>query len=271
MGTSLSNKKEGPSLTFQGKSNRTEKVISRNRRVLFGFLIVVGVAIVGCLASLSFSLRIIPLPDDAFVVSSHLNPSVFEALAGEDLPATEAKPEESDLLAPYLPLKVFHQYKKWHSSESLEKFPHNRTFAVGYYSCPLEAGNRLHYFFNGLLWAVVTNRTYLWKYFDRETCLASPKRPDGSHLFNCNATNRVEDCDTILERAAWLPSYDEWAPKLSLGKPQRLHYWSTRPKSLPVCCIVLHCVVLMSLLLFLTPDISIFLSVVCDAGLSLEA
>jgi hypothetical protein len=264
MGTSLSNKKEGPSLTIQGKSSRTEKVIFRNRRLLFGFLILVGVAIVGCL--FSFSIRIIPQSDDAFVVSSHLNPRVFEISASEDLPptevkleqsdlpapylplkvsasddlpATETKLEESDLLAPYLPLKVIQQYQKWHSAESLEKSPHNRTFAVGYYSCPLEAGNRLHHFFNGLLWAVVTNRTYLWKYFDRETCLASPKRPDGSHLFNCNATNRVEDCDTILERAAWLPSYDEWAPKLSLDEPQRLHYWSTRPKRLPVCYILL--------------------------------
>jgi hypothetical protein len=232
MRTTRLNEKEGPSLTIQGNNNRTEKPIIRNRGVLF-FLILVGVAIVGCLASLSFSLRIIPLPDDAFVVSSHLNPSVFEALAGEDSPATESKLEESDLLAPYLPLKVFHQYKKWHSSESLEKFPHNRTFAVGYYSCPLQAGNRLHHFFNGLLWAVVTNRTYLWKYFDHEACLASPKGPDGKEFFNCSTTNRVEDCDTILERAAWLPSYDEWAPKLSLGEPRRLHYWSTRPKAIP--------------------------------------
>jgi hypothetical protein len=262
MKTSLSNKIEGPSLTFSGNNSRTEKVIFRNRRVLFGFLILVGLVIVGCL--FSFSISIIPQPDDAFDVSSYLNPRVFEVSASEnspttevkleesDLPAshlplkvsasdgsiaTEAKLEDSDLPVPHLPLKVFQQYQKWHSAESLEKSPHNRTFAVGYYSCPLEAGNRLHYFFNGLLWAVVTNRTYLWKYFDRETCLASPKRPGGSHLFNCNATNRVEDCDTILERAAWLPSYDEWAPKLSLSEPQRLHYWSTRPKSLPVCCI----------------------------------
>jgi hypothetical protein len=260
-----------PSFKIQGNSHRTEKPVIRNRRVLFGLLALVGVAIVGCLSSLSFSIRITPLPYDAFTVSSYLNPRVFEVSAGEasnatevkleesDLPApylplkvsagedspdTEAKPKESDLLAPYPPLKVFQQYQKWHSAESLEKSPHNRTFAVGYYSCPLQAGNRLHHFFNGLLWAVVTNRTYLWKYFDPETCLASPKRSDGRHLFSCNATNRVEDCDTILERSAWLPSYDEWAPKLSLGKPQRLHYWSTRPKSLPVCCIALRCVVL---------------------------
>jgi hypothetical protein len=232
MGTSHSNKKDGPSLTIRGSSNRTDKVILRNRKVLFCFLTLVGVVMVcmGCLL-FSWSIRIIPNPDDAFDASSYLNPRVFEVSAGQDSPATEVKLEESDLLAPYIPLKVFQQYQKWHSAESLENFPHNRTFAVGYYSCPLEAGNRLHHFFNGLLWAVVTNRTYLWKYFDRETCLASGQ--DGNHLFNCNATNRVEDCDTILERAAWLPSYDEWAPKLSLGEPQRLHYWSTRPKRLP--------------------------------------
>jgi hypothetical protein len=195
----------------------------RNRKVLSGFLILVGVAMVRCL----FSFRIVLHPDDAFEVSSHLDPRIFEVSAGQDSPATEVKLEESDLLAPYLPLKVFQQYQKWHSAESLERSPQNRTFAVGYYSCPLEAGNRLHNFYNGLAWAVATNRTYLWKYFDHETCLANPK------IFNCNATNRVEDCDTIMERAAWLPSYDEWAPKLSLDEPQRLHYWSTRPKNLP--------------------------------------
>jgi hypothetical protein len=235
IGTSLSNKKDGPLLAIQGKSERTEKPIVRNRGVLFGFLILVGVTIVGCLFLLSFSLNIIPLPDDAFVVSSYLNSRVFEASARDVLPAptTKVKLEESDLLAPYLPLKVFHQYQKWHSAESLERYPHNRTFAVGYYSCPLQAGNRLHHFFNGLLWAVVTNRTYLWKYFDSEACLASPKGPDGKEFFNCSTTNRVEDCDAILERAAWLPSYDEWAPKLSLDEPRGLHYWSTRPQTLP--------------------------------------
>jgi hypothetical protein len=163
-------------------------------------------------------------------LSSPNEPNRYETKRNEKK-RNETKRNESDLLAPYLPLKVFQQYQKWHSAESLEKYPHNRTFAVGYYSCPLESGNRLHHFFNGLLWAVVTNRTYLWKYLDRETCLASPK--DGRHLFNCNATNHVEDCDAVLERAAWLPSYDEWAPKLSLDEPHSLHYWSTRPKTLP--------------------------------------
>jgi hypothetical protein len=297
MGTSLSNKKKGVSPAFPGKSRRmTEKVTFRNQRLLFGCFILVGVGMVGCL--FSFSIRIIPHPDDAFVVSSYLNSQAFAGSAKDgfpttievklkesdppapslpsktparsDLPAngTETKLEESDLLAPYLPLKVFQQYQKWHSAESLEKSPHNRTFAVGYYSCPLESGNRLHHFFNGLLWAVVTNRTYLWKYFDREACLASPKGPDGSHLFNCNATNRVEDCDAILERAAWIPSYDEWASKLSLNEPHSLHYWSTRPKRLPVCYMMLCW---LSLSLFLTPDISLFLSVVCYAGSFLEA
>jgi hypothetical protein len=40
----------------------------------------------------------------------------------------------------------------------------------------------------------------------------------------------VEDCDQVLRRGHWLPSYDEWAPKLALSEPERLHFWSTRPQ-----------------------------------------
>jgi hypothetical protein len=141
----------------------------------------------------------------------------------------EIKLRESELHAPYLPLEVLKQYQKWHSTESLEKFPHNRTFTVGVYSCPLEAGNRLHHFFNGFLWAVVTNRTFLWKYFDKEECKNKNRIFHSATKTRCKAINRVEDCDQVLRRAHWLPSYDEWAPKLSLGEPERLHYWSTRP------------------------------------------
>jgi hypothetical protein len=85
-----------------------------------------------------------------------------------------------------------------------------------------QAGNRLHYFFNGYCGAVVTNRTYLWKYFDRETCLALRNVQAEAISSTANATNRVEDCDAILERAAWLPSYDEW-PEIVTGA-QRLHH-----------------------------------------------
>ena len=47
------------------------------------------------------------------------------------------------------PLQVLEQYQAWHSVESLELQPTGRSFAVAYYSCPLQAGNRLHHFFNG--------------------------------------------------------------------------------------------------------------------------
>jgi hypothetical protein len=48
------------------------------------------------------------------------------------------------------PLQVLQQYKDWHSVQSLQENPHNRSFAIGFYSCPLQAGNRLHHFFNSV-------------------------------------------------------------------------------------------------------------------------
>ena len=47
-----------------------------------------------------------------------------------------------------LPLQVLERYQQWHSQEALERQMENRRFAVAYYSCPLQAGNRLHHFYN---------------------------------------------------------------------------------------------------------------------------
>jgi hypothetical protein len=146
------------------------------------------------------------------------------------------------------PLQVFRQYQQWHSVESVRQQPHNRTFAIAYYSCPLQAGNRLHHYFNNLLWAIVTNRTVLWKYYDRETCLASQSMYAGGGGHGgtakasiamkdldliCKAANTVHECDEVLLRATWIPSYDEWANRLELSDPLTLNFWTTRPPPSP--------------------------------------
>jgi hypothetical protein len=111
-------------------------------------------------------------------------------------------------------LRVWDNYKRWHSHQSLIQQPENRQFVIGYYSCPLQAGNRLHDFWNSMIVAIVTNRTLLWKYSDEETCLIANKGYDPKV---CEHGYSEKDCDKTLERASWIPSFDEWAPKLGLN------------------------------------------------------
>jgi hypothetical protein len=111
----------------------------------------------------------------------------------------------------FLPVKSLHQYISRHGVEALRRYPHDRQFAVVYYNCPHRAGNALHSFFNMMIWAIANNRTMLWRYDDRA------------------ARNTAEYCDQFLERAAWIPSYDEWSNKLSLPTPVPIKintYWN---------------------------------------------
>lgn len=50
-----------------------------------------------------------------------------------------------------LPIQVMENYKKLHSVRALKRNPdlEHRKFAIGFYSCPLQAGNRLHHYLNG--------------------------------------------------------------------------------------------------------------------------
>ena len=122
-------------------------------------------------------------------------------------PPSPPKPRPRNALHSLLPpVQVVKQYQQWHSQGSLERAPDNRRFAIGYYSCPREAGNRLHRFFNDLIFAMATNRTLLWKYQDDKF-----------------VENTPEDCEQVLGRGAWLPSYAVWAPRLSLGPAVHLH------------------------------------------------
>jgi hypothetical protein len=84
---------------------------------------------------------------------------------------------------------------------------HQRRYALALYSCPFQAGNRLHHFFNSVIWAVITNRTVLWKYYDKRAC----RRLGSKHSRRiCEAANTEADCAKVLDRAAWIPSYDQW-------------------------------------------------------------
>jgi hypothetical protein len=52
------------------------------------------------------------------------------------------------------PMVVLEQYKTWHSHEALLRDPHNRTFIIAHYQCPISSGNWLHYFTSAFLWGV---------------------------------------------------------------------------------------------------------------------
>ena len=116
-------------------------------------------------------------------------------------PNATAKQEE---IPPFLPIQTMHQYKQWHSVHALETDPDNdsRQFAIVYYYCPNRAGNILHNMFISVTWAIITNRTILWKY-----------DTDFGHR------NTVEDCQAVLKRADWIPSWDEWSVRLQLDDP----------------------------------------------------
>lgn len=97
-----------------------------------------------------------------------------------------------------------------------------RKFAVGFFSCPLQAGNRLHHFLSAIAWAITTNRTLLWKYYDHDTC-----RQVGNDYDRriCSNTGTRKKCETLLQLASWIPSYDEWS--FASGKWTEVSYWST--------------------------------------------
>ena len=101
------------------------------------------------------------------------------------------------------PVRVFREWQSYHSLEAIQRNPHNRTFIVGGYSCPRQAGNILHEFLSVLQQAVATNRTFLWKHHR-------------SAYWEKMGENTEEACDRILQRASWIPSYNEWKHTLKL-------------------------------------------------------
>ena len=115
------------------------------------------------------------------------------------------------------PELVFEEYRRHHSIQALERnnsTSTNRKYAIGLYSCPYQAGNRIFHFLNHLIWAIATNRTLLWKYYDIKTCRAL----DQSSCYIADL-NSESDCDKVLHRASWIPSYDEYSAILNLSQP----------------------------------------------------
>ncbi|GKY98016.1 hypothetical protein MPSEU_000759700 [Mayamaea pseudoterrestris] len=157
--------------------------------------------------------------DNASTYSLH-NPNrqdSFKSLSAYTSPLDEF-PNYLNLPLPP-PLQVLDQYVTWHSQQALERDAnvHHRTFMIAQYQCPVSAGNWMHYFTSAFLWGILTNRTILWKYVTNDACRDIRRRwlyP--FHPQRCNVSNSMQECHEILERAPWIPSYDEWSEKLNL-------------------------------------------------------
>ncbi|CAB9500983.1 expressed unknown protein [Seminavis robusta] len=135
------------------------------------------------------------------------------------------------------PWDIVDQYIEWHSQEAVRQDPFNRSYALAFYSCPLQVGNRWHHFMNSFLWSILTNRTILWQYWDKDTCKKYGKHYD-SRI--CTFANKITDCDTFLDREPWMTSYQQWKqehPSLAdtlLVRIKKLSYWTTHsPYSKP--------------------------------------
>lgn len=96
-----------------------------------------------------------------------------------------------------------------------------RKFVVGRYACPLEAGNRLHSYMNHLLWAIVTNRTFLSRYWDFDYCMTEYRELELPPDYCGRATNKQSDCDPILQVKDWVPDFHHWQEVFDFPSPIR--------------------------------------------------
>ena len=104
------------------------------------------------------------------------------------------------------PDRAVEQYIAWHSADVLRHELQSQTpqqlssrkYAVAYYYCPERAGNLLHSLFISVTWAMITNRTLLLAY-------------DTDHnIDKDHSKNTVKDCQAVLQRASWIPWYDDF-------------------------------------------------------------
>ena len=145
------------------------------------------------------------------------------------------KNQQHEQLPP--PIEVMIQYIQQHSNQQLEKewndcqqqqrqqqqqrtpscpqLQHDRKYIVATYSCPIESGNRLHRYMNGLLWSVLTNRTFLWRYQSKQVC-QEYEEDDCDSEYNSAIIRGTheQDCYGLLSRNTWIPSYDLWKNRL---------------------------------------------------------
>lgn len=155
------------------------------------------------------------LPSDYLGHDSMENRSAVQQLS-TTANTTEQSIRAANMSAPLLRL---HDYIRQHSDLALRSDPEDalerRRYAVAYYSCPHQAGNRLHHLFNSVLWSIVLNRTVLVHYYTREACEAAGAGYDSGI---CRHANRQRDCDPVLRRHSWVPMYDEWKDRLGLPR-----------------------------------------------------
>jgi len=137
------------------------------------------------------------------------------------------------------PFQVLKTYIRQHSQQQLKHewedcksrnhcdAINSRKFVVGMYSCPVEAGNRMHRFMNGLLWSVLTNRTLLARYGTSETCQEYGER---EHCDEVHEHCKPSHCQEILHLSPWVPSFDEWNDTLVLPPVVRAEIpWKGQP------------------------------------------
>lgn len=125
---------------------------------------------------------------------------------------------------------IFRAYQAAHNADTVFNDPSfcSRRYTMSIYACPQAIGNHMHEFLNGYAFALVTNRTLLWKFCDRKPC----------------RVDFESDCAEVLERFPWIPSYDqftkEWkarncsesAEVLNLINPGERH----RADEIFMCC-----------------------------------
>ena len=114
------------------------------------------------------------------------------------------------------PVAAFQEWKRHHSVQAIQDNPHNRSYIVAGYSCPRQVGVQLNDFLNGLLQAVVTNRTFLYTY----TNFAN---------WWTQGVNTPAICDRILHRGEWMPQYEtirdacQLEPKVAFRNPSNAY------------------------------------------------
>lgn len=72
-------------------------------------------------------------------------PFGFPARASTTAPTNDTKKHKAPR-----PVRVLERFIQQHSVESLRQNPHHRKYSIVFYSCPLQAGNRLHHYMNGM-------------------------------------------------------------------------------------------------------------------------
>lgn len=140
------------------------------------------------------------------------------------------------------PLDMLQTYISQHSERSLRgDFQKNNTdyrrFAIVHYSCPQQFGNRMHHFYNDFLLAFLTNRTILWRYWDRETCVQLGNNYDHEICVDGNRSLSIDDpqqaCGHIMSTALWMPRYEDWSKRLDLPEPEQIWIRPINPHNAP--------------------------------------